>query len=145
MYLYARQRRYVLCDDKWRAGGEIVLNMTFSSLVGMTWNLNVVCMYSAIMCGAMHQSHLTKYKINVTIQHQCHNSRTDVIKQLVWSHGVYSYRYPSLHMHRYFSAINRNSNGKKSWRLYKSYVHKIEVFHGTLEFISYQFSCCVFS
>ena len=44
----------------------------------------------------------------------------------------------SLHMHRYLSAINRNSNGK-------SYVPKKEVYHGTLEFFSYLFSNFVYS
>ena len=56
---------------------------------------------------------------------------------------------PSLHMHRYLSAINSNNNGK-SWRFSnyadeRSYDHKKEVYHGTLECFSYLFSCCVYS
>ena len=60
---------------------------------------------------------------------------------------------PSLHMHRYLSAINRNSNGK-SWCFFfqimqineamYAYIKK-EVYHWTLECFSYLFSCLGYS
>ena len=59
---------------------------------------------------------------------------------------------PSLRMHRHLSAINRNSNGNgvesdifSNYADKRSYVHKKEVYHGTLECLSSLFSCFVYS